>query len=146
MNHHDQETKERIIDRTIDAVRARRVKRVRRRKVLVSSFVLGMVLLIGVGIGRWGKADRPPRVMAKVPELPVLIGVIEEVVPSAWDGEWSLVLVVNEQGMEMKALSDAQVAALARKPGCEFALTPDAVMWVSECGAEGDAFSPSLEF
>ena len=85
-------------------------------------------------------------------EIPLLVaaesGPVERTdeISGDWGGPCSLVLVVNAEGMEMRILNEAQVAALARKPGCEFALTPDAVMWVSECGVEAERFSPGVDF
>ena len=44
-------------------------------------------------------------------------------------------------GVEMRAMSDGQISALARKPGCEFAMGPDAYLIVSDCAGETERFS-----
>ena len=122
---------------------------------MAASSVLGLTILAGVGLGLLtggGGGGGGSQAGRTVPDLPPgmasaagLVGTGDEI-PSGWGGPSSLVLVVNEDGMEMRVLNGWQVAALARKPGCEFALTPDAVMWVSEYGSERDRFSPGVEF
>lgn len=150
----DPETREQILNRTLEAADGRRLQRARRSKMLGAAAVSCLVGLAGIGVGllvgRGGSDGReaaidapwslPREALGSIPRAPAGDVVAVWAVPSA------LILVVNENGIEMKALNDAQVAALVRKPDCEFALTPDAVMWVSEYGIEGDAFSPGVEF
>lgn len=150
----DPDTKEEILNRTLEAVHLRRTQRERRLKNLASSSILFLVGGLGIGLGLLvgngpGEGRHPG---ATVRELPPRMGhglirtaAVEEVADT-WDPPSTLVLVVNESGMEIKPLNTAQISALARKPGCEFAFTPDAVMRVSEASVEGDAFSPPLVF
>ena len=154
MNPIDPDTREEILNRTLEAARDRRVQRDRRAKFLGASSMLCLVGLVGMGVGllvgRGGDEGRHAAIDVPPTRPGGIVGSISSgpvgEVTAVWAVPSILILVVNENGAEMRALNDAQVAALARKPGCEFSLTPDAVMWVSEYGSERDRFSPGVDF
>ena len=115
-----------------------------------------LALVAGVGVGvvlglmsDGGREGRPVEGVAGVPlrvspESVSTVAVEDEV--AVWSSPNALVLVVNADGMEMRALNESQVRALARKPGCEFTLTPDAVMWVSEVSDDPQWFDVLTDF
>ncbi len=126
---------EEILSVTLRAVAARRRAKVRRRAVEGALLVL---LAVGWGFLS-GREDGGGRGLGTVSpaEGPAQIAVEES---AAWDGPWSLLLVATGEGMEMRAMSAEQVAALARKPGCEFDFTSDAVLLVTDYADEAERF------
>ena len=77
------------------------------------------------------------------PEVPAPIAVEE---PAAWGGPWSLLLVATGEGVEMRAMSAEQVTALARKAGCEFDFTSDALLLVTDYADEAERFGIAGSF
>ena len=152
MNENENEMKNRILDQVLESVRERRIARKRRRKAMASGSVLALAVLAGIGLGMVADLDGPQLAEATPLVLPYRMAaervapVVDEEVAAAWDSPSALVLVVNENGMEMRALNDSQMTALARKPGCEFGLTADSVMWVSEVELSPRFFDAGPEF
>lgn len=126
---------EEILGVTLRAVAARRRAKIRRRAVEGAMLVLLMVVW-GLFAGR-EEGGRSALGAILPPEVPAPIAVEE---PAAWGGPWSLLLVATGEGVEMRAMSAEQVAALARKSGCEFDFTSDALLMVTDYADEVERF------
>ena len=98
-----------------------------------------LLLLIGWAMGLGPEREARAVQIEPLPGIS-LIALEDRPEPDFWGAPRTLLLVMDGSGVEMRAMSDGQISALARKPGCEFAMGADAFLIVSDCAGETERF------
>jgi hypothetical protein len=122
---------EEMLAHTLAAVASRRRVRNSRRVLGGGTLLLlgaAWLLVLGTKVPDEGRV-----VFAPLPGISLIrTGSEPAAVPLNWAEPRALLLVMDGAGVEMKAMSEGQIAALARKPGCEFEMGPEAFLIVSD--------------